>query len=82
MLAKLSTTAIWVQLHNLRIELWDGDSLETITAHLRSLLKVDDLTISLTRSKFSRAYIEIDLSKPLNQGFWVGDDSHRVFVVV
>lgn len=26
--------------------------------------------------------IEIDLSKPLSRGFWVGDDSQKVFVVV
>lgn len=56
--------------------------METITSHLGSLLKVDDLTLSLTRSKLARVCIEIDLSKPLNRGFWVGDDSQRVFVVV
>lgn len=26
--------------------------------------------------------IEIDLSKPLCKGFWLGDDSHHIFVVV
>lgn len=67
--AKLSIAAVWVQLHNLLAELWDGESLDTITAHLGNLLKVDELTISLSRSKFTRVCIETDLSKPLCQGF-------------
>ncbi|XP_039130817.1 uncharacterized protein LOC120267186 [Dioscorea cayenensis subsp. rotundata] len=80
--AKLNTAAIWVQLHNLPVDFWDGDSLESLTAHLGPLLKVDDLTLSLSRSKFARVCIEIDISKPLCRGFRVGDDAHRVFVLV
>ncbi|XP_039145598.1 uncharacterized protein LOC120282820 [Dioscorea cayenensis subsp. rotundata] len=79
---KLSTAAVWVQLHNLPVELWDGESLDNITSHLGNLLKVDEFTLKLTRSKFARVCIEIDLSKPICRGFWVGDDTHRVFVVV
>lgn len=45
------------------------------------LLKIDELTSSLTRSKFAQVCIEIDLSKPLCHGFWVGDDRQKVFVV-
>lgn len=56
--------------------------MEMVTAHIGNLLKVDDLTASLSRSKFARACLEIDLPKPLNHGFWVGDTSHRVFVIV
>lgn len=63
--AKLTTTAIWVQLHNLPVEMWDGKSVDTMIAHFGNLLKVDELTISLTRSKFARVCIEIDFSKPL-----------------
>lgn len=80
--AKLSTAAIWVQFHNLPVKFWDGDTLESISSHLGILLKIDELTMSLTRSKFARVCLEIDLAKPLSQGFWLGDDVHRVFVVV
>lgn len=69
-------------MHNLPVDFWDGDSLETITSHLGRLLKIDELTTSLSRSKFARVCIEIDLFKPLKQGFWLGDEAHRVFVVV
>ncbi|XP_039123445.1 uncharacterized protein LOC120260068 [Dioscorea cayenensis subsp. rotundata] len=74
---KLMTAAIWIQLHNLPIEFWSGDTLETITGHLGKLLKVDELTLSLTRTKYARVCIELDLSKPLSKGFWLGDDLHR-----
>lgn len=64
------------------MECWDGETLETIANHLGVLLKIDELTTTLVRSKFARVCIEIDLSKPLSRGFWIGDDHHRVFVVV
>lgn len=71
-----------MQLHNLPIDFEDGESHESLTTHLGPLLKVDDLTISLAQSKFARVCIEIDLSKPLCHGFWVGDSSHHVFVLI
>lgn len=80
--AKLNTAVVWVQLHNLPVEFWDGESLESIAASMGRLLKIDDYTSSMSRSKFALICVEIDLSKPLKQGFWVGDDDHRVFVVV
>ncbi|XP_039119052.1 uncharacterized protein LOC120255255 [Dioscorea cayenensis subsp. rotundata] len=43
---------------------------------------IDEFTNSLSRSKYARICVEIDLSKPLSRGFWIGDDLHRVFVVV
>ncbi|XP_039118901.1 uncharacterized protein LOC120255061 [Dioscorea cayenensis subsp. rotundata] len=79
---KLTTAAIWIQLHNLPIEFWSGDTLETVSSHLRRLLKIDELTLSLTRTKYARICLELDLSKLLSKGFWLGDDIHRVFVVV
>lgn len=64
------------------MDFWDGNTLELVTSHIGPLLKVDDLTISLARSKFARFCLEIDLSKPLCRGFWIGDTSHHVFVLV
>lgn len=43
---------------------------------------MEELTISLTRYKFALICIEIDFSKLLNRGFWIGDDLHRVVVVL
>lgn len=80
--ANLNTVAVWIQLHNLLVEFWQGETLETIANQLGTLIKVDDFTSSLTRSKYARLCVEIDLSKPLRHGFWIGDDLHKVFVVV
>ncbi|XP_039146855.1 uncharacterized protein LOC120284118 [Dioscorea cayenensis subsp. rotundata] len=80
--AKLSIAAIWLQLHNLPVEFWEGETLETIVGQFGTLLKVDDFKSSLSRSKYARICVEIDLSKPLSRGFWIGDNLHQVFVVV
>lgn len=64
-LAKLSIAVVWVQLHNLPVEFGNGDSLETISNSLGCLLKIDDYTSSLSRSKFARICVEIDLTIPL-----------------
>lgn len=63
--AKMNTAAIWIQLHNLPVDFWDGESLDTITSHFGRLLKIDDYTSSLSRSRFARVCVELDLSKPL-----------------
>lgn len=80
--AKLNTAAIWVEFHNLPVECWDGETLETIASNLGNLIKVDKFTSTLARSKYVRLCIEIYLSKPLCKGFWISDDFHKVFVVV
>lgn len=56
--------------------------METIAGQFGTLLKVDDFTTFLSRSKYALICVEIDLSKPLSRGFWIGEDLHRVFVVV
>lgn len=81
-LSKLNTATIWVKFHNLPVDFWDGESLEVITAHIGHLPMVDELTTSLSRSKFACVCIQIDLSKPLSCVFWIGDSQHRVFIVV
>lgn len=70
---KLTKAIVWVQLHNLPFELWDGQTLDSITEPLGKLLKVDELTSSLSRARFARVYLEIDLTSPLKRGFWLDD---------
>lgn len=36
----------------------------------------------ISQAKFARICVEIDLSKPLKRGFWIGDEEHRSMVVV
>lgn len=42
---KLTKAMVWLQQHNLTVELWDGESLETITEPIGRLLKVDEFTL-------------------------------------
>lgn len=62
---KLNFTAVWLQLHHLPIKDWEMDMLEHIGSHFGGLPKVDDFILEMSRAKFTRIYVEIDLSKPL-----------------
>lgn len=56
--------------------------LELIDEQFGRLLKVDDHTEKLSRTKFARIYVEIDLAKPLKWGFWIVDEDSKCMVVV
>lgn len=66
---KLDIAVLWMQFHYLPIELWDGDLLEHIASHFSKLLKVDDFTMNMSRVKYARICVEIDLLKPMRRGF-------------
>lgn len=66
----------------LPVEFWDGESLDTISSLFGRLLKIDEFTLSLSRSKYARICVEIDFAKPLKQDFWIGDAEYRDFAVV
>lgn len=38
--AKLNTTSIWVHLHNLPVDFWDAETLESVTSHIGNLLRL------------------------------------------
>ncbi|XP_039128993.1 uncharacterized protein LOC120265170 [Dioscorea cayenensis subsp. rotundata] len=78
---KLSTMAVWIQLHHVPIELWYGDLLENIASHFGKVLKIDDHTLNLSRSKYARVCVEIDLKLPLQKGTWVKYGDYTVFVI-
>ncbi|XP_039134936.1 uncharacterized protein LOC120272238 [Dioscorea cayenensis subsp. rotundata] len=78
---KLSTAAVWIQLHHLRIELWLGDILECIASQFGRVLKIDEHTLNLSRSKFARICVEIDLDLPLQKGTWVKYGDNSVFII-
>lgn len=62
---KLCIATIWIQLHTLLVDFWDAETLKTITESLGKLLKVDKHTASLSRTRFVRSCLEINLTKPL-----------------
>lgn len=67
--AKLSTAAIWIQLHHLPVEFMEGEILETIVTHFARLLKIDYQTVNLSRAKYARVCVKLDLLRPLQRDF-------------
>lgn len=65
---KLHRAAVWVQLHHLPLEYWDREVLEIIGEQFGRLLKVDDHTEKLSRAKYARICVEMNLLKPLKWG--------------
>lgn len=52
----VSTTAVWIQLYHLPIELWIGEILELVVSQFGKVLKLDQHTIYRTRAKFARVF--------------------------
>lgn len=73
---------VWVHLHNLPADYWDGDTLEALTEPIGKLHKIDDYTSNLSQTGFARVFLELDLACPLRRGFWLEDGNVRVFVVL
>lgn len=78
----LNKAMVWIQLHNLPMELWDGEALETLTEPIRRFLKADDFTSSLFWARYVRLCTKISLSWPLKKSFWLEDGEASVFVVI
>lgn len=73
---------VWIQPHNLPVELWDGESMEYLTEPFGRLMNVDEYTSTLAHAHFMRVYMEIDLSQPLKRGFWIEDYNSKVFIMI
>ena len=64
------------------MEYWEDETLEAIAEQFGRLLMIDDHTVNLTKAKFARICIEMDLSKPLKRGLRVGSEDERMMMVV
>lgn len=79
---KLSKAMVWVQLHNVPVELLEDEALESITKPIDKLLKVDKFMSSLSSARFAYVCLEIDLVVHLKRGFWLDDEDGKVFFLV
>lgn len=79
---KLSSAAVWIQLHHVPMELWGIELLESIASHFGKVLKFDEHTLSHTRSKYARVCIDLDLDQPLQKGTWIKYGENLVFILV
>lgn len=69
---------VWIQLHNLPVDFWDRELLESLIEQIG----IDKHTASLTRTKFAKDYWEIGLLCPLKRGFRLEDRDKNIYVVI
>lgn len=79
---QLSTTAVWIQIFHLPIELWNVETLEAMVSFFGKVLKIDEHTQSQSRTRFARVCIEINLRLPLQQGVWVKYGDSNILALV
>ncbi|WOL07316.1 hypothetical protein Cni_G16056 [Canna indica] len=75
----ISTTPVWARLQGLPLEFWNDDCIAMIASGLRHLLKIDTRYQDLDRGKYIRICIEIDLTKPIRQGVFIGVPNFEFF---
>lgn len=61
----ISTTGVWVRISGLPLMMYEKNILFGINATIGNPLQVDENTMRVTRGRFARVCIEVDLLKPL-----------------
>jgi len=69
---------MWVRFPELPIEYYDKSALFEIAKLLRKPFKVDYATDSISRGRYARVYIKIDITKALVPQIWVEDSWRRI----
>ncbi|XP_021857597.1 uncharacterized protein [Spinacia oleracea] len=72
--------SVWVRIEELPVEYYDKDALFEIAKVVGKPIRVDYATDKISRARYARICIEIDLRKPLITRVWVGGTlaSHSV----
>ncbi|XVF32012.1 hypothetical protein REPUB_Repub17cG0044700 [Reevesia pubescens] len=75
---KVGTTAVWIHLPELPIEYFNCEILREIGRMVGKPLKLDSSTALVTRGKYARICVEVDLNKPLLPKVRVGKHVQRI----
>ncbi|KAI5661200.1 hypothetical protein M9H77_20523 [Catharanthus roseus] len=59
------STLVWVRFHEIPVEPLNEDILMTMRNKLGKAIKVDQTTINVSRGKYARVCVQIDLKKPM-----------------
>ena len=70
--ANVALIAIWIQLYELPIELYETEVLKEIMESVGKVLRIDSHTAMEARGKYARACIQIDVNKPLVNTICIG----------
>ena len=65
--------AIWIHLPELPVEYYDKEALFIIASKLGKPIRVDYATNHLTRARYARVCVEVNLSKPIISKIWIGN---------
>lgn len=65
--------ALWIHLPELPVEYYDKEALFTIASKLGKPIRVDYATNHITRARYARVCVEINLLKPLLSKVWIGN---------
>ncbi|XP_056698681.1 uncharacterized protein [Spinacia oleracea] len=65
---------VWARFSELPVEYYDKEALFCIAGLAGKPIRVDYATDKLTRARYARVFIEVDLDKPLITKVWVGGD--------
>ncbi|XP_015973162.1 uncharacterized protein LOC107496423 [Arachis duranensis] len=78
MKATIDRITAWVRLPGLPIELYDRTILRKIGNLIGRTVKVDDNTAKMSRRKFARLCVEVDLTKPLMGRYMINGEDYQV----
>ena len=70
--ANVSSIAVWIRLNELPIEYYNEEALVQIGKSIGTVLRIDTHTASETRGRFARLCVQIDVTKPLVTGIFIG----------
>ncbi|KAL4285777.1 hypothetical protein AHAS_Ahas19G0020100 [Arachis hypogaea] len=76
--ATIDTLATWIRLPGLAIEYYNRTILEKIGNIVGRTMKIDMTTENISRGKYARICVEIDLSKPLVSQYQINGITHLV----
>nr|XP_029144560.1 uncharacterized protein LOC114924350 [Arachis hypogaea] len=78
MKATIDRITAWVRLPRLPIKLYDRTILRKIGNLIGRTVKVDDNTAKMSRGKFARLCVEVDLTKPLMGRYMIDGEDFQV----
>lgn len=61
----ISTTGVWIRISGLPLMMYEKNLLFGISATIGNPLQIDEATMRVTRGRFARVCVEVDLRKPL-----------------
>jgi hypothetical protein len=75
---KIDRTLVWARIPDLNVVFYNESFLLALASALGTPIKVDMNTVNVTRGKFARICIEVDLDKPVVGKVWIHNHWHNM----